>query len=274
MREVLTYSRRGSRFTPRQQAAWTAYAERWWVPDEAVDEPGFSLPGLLRPRGAADRRDRLGHRRVDGRAGRGPARPRRGGVRGLAPGRRRHPRPGRRGGADQRADARASTRSGRSSTSSSRTAWPGSGPSSPTPGTRRGTTSAGSSRPRFAALAAQPAGAGRRVAAGDRLGRLRRADGRGARRRAAARGRRGRAVGRATGDQVRAQGHRGRTATSPTSPTCASERRRGRRTTDDQLGRQDHLLGLPVVVGQGGQHLGAATRPCSCTGWATVVRSK
>lgn len=47
MREVLTYSRRGSRFTPRQQEAWGAYAERWWVPDEAVDDPGFSLAGLF-----------------------------------------------------------------------------------------------------------------------------------------------------------------------------------------------------------------------------------
>jgi len=42
MREVLTYSRRGSRFTPRQQAAWDAHAARWWIPDAAVDEPGFS----------------------------------------------------------------------------------------------------------------------------------------------------------------------------------------------------------------------------------------
>jgi tRNA (guanine-N7-)-methyltransferase len=47
LQEVLTYARRGSRFTPRQQAAWTAYAERWWVPDEAVDEPGFTLAGLF-----------------------------------------------------------------------------------------------------------------------------------------------------------------------------------------------------------------------------------
>lgn len=43
MREVLSYSRRGSRFTPRQQQAWDAYAERWVVPDEAVDAPGFDL---------------------------------------------------------------------------------------------------------------------------------------------------------------------------------------------------------------------------------------
>ena len=47
MREVLTYSRRGNRFTPRQQQAWGAYADRWWVPDEAVDDPGFSLAGCF-----------------------------------------------------------------------------------------------------------------------------------------------------------------------------------------------------------------------------------
>lgn len=45
MREVLTYARRGSRFTPRQQAAWDAYADRYIIPDEAVDEPGFDLRG-------------------------------------------------------------------------------------------------------------------------------------------------------------------------------------------------------------------------------------
>lgn len=42
VREVLTYARRGSRFSPKQQAAWDEYADRWVVPDEAVDEPGFS----------------------------------------------------------------------------------------------------------------------------------------------------------------------------------------------------------------------------------------
>ena len=47
MREVLTYSRRGSRFTPRQAEAWDAYAETWWVADEVVDDPGFSLAGLF-----------------------------------------------------------------------------------------------------------------------------------------------------------------------------------------------------------------------------------
>ncbi|MCR6032349.1 tRNA (guanosine(46)-N7)-methyltransferase TrmB [Nocardioides sp. zg-579] len=43
MREVLSYSRRGSRFTPRQAEAWAAHQERWVIPDEAVDQPDFSL---------------------------------------------------------------------------------------------------------------------------------------------------------------------------------------------------------------------------------------
>ena len=43
MREVLTYSRRGSRFTPLQAAAWEAHHERWVIPDEAVDEEGFTF---------------------------------------------------------------------------------------------------------------------------------------------------------------------------------------------------------------------------------------
>ncbi|MDO9456832.1 tRNA (guanosine(46)-N7)-methyltransferase TrmB [Nocardioides sp.] len=42
VREVLSYSRRGSRFTTRQAAAWEAHHERWVVPDEAVDDSGFS----------------------------------------------------------------------------------------------------------------------------------------------------------------------------------------------------------------------------------------
>lgn len=45
VREVLTYARRGSRFTPKQQQAWDAYAERYVIPDEAVDKPGFTLAG-------------------------------------------------------------------------------------------------------------------------------------------------------------------------------------------------------------------------------------
>jgi tRNA (guanine-N7-)-methyltransferase len=43
MREVLTYSRRGSRFTPSQQQSWDAHHDKWVIPDEAADVPGFSL---------------------------------------------------------------------------------------------------------------------------------------------------------------------------------------------------------------------------------------
>lgn len=41
LREVLSYSRRGNRFTPQQKAAWDAHHEQWVIPDEAVDDPGF-----------------------------------------------------------------------------------------------------------------------------------------------------------------------------------------------------------------------------------------
>ncbi len=43
MREVLTYARRGSRFTPQQAAAWEAHHAAWVIPDDAVDRPGFDL---------------------------------------------------------------------------------------------------------------------------------------------------------------------------------------------------------------------------------------
>ncbi len=42
MREVLSYSRRGGRFTPSQQEAWDAHHDAWVVADDAVDDPGFS----------------------------------------------------------------------------------------------------------------------------------------------------------------------------------------------------------------------------------------
>ncbi len=43
MREVLSYSRRGSRFTPSQQDSWEAHAESWVIPDEVVDRDDFTL---------------------------------------------------------------------------------------------------------------------------------------------------------------------------------------------------------------------------------------
>ena len=43
IREVLSYSRRGSRMGTRQQQAWERRRHEWWIPDEVVDEPGFDL---------------------------------------------------------------------------------------------------------------------------------------------------------------------------------------------------------------------------------------
>ena len=43
IREVLSYSRRGSRMGPRQEQAWARHRDRWWIPDEAVDDPAFDL---------------------------------------------------------------------------------------------------------------------------------------------------------------------------------------------------------------------------------------
>jgi tRNA (guanine-N7-)-methyltransferase len=43
MREVLSYSRRGNRFTPHQREAWDAHHEAWVIPEDAVDRPGFRL---------------------------------------------------------------------------------------------------------------------------------------------------------------------------------------------------------------------------------------
>ncbi|MDQ6641341.1 MAG: tRNA (guanosine(46)-N7)-methyltransferase TrmB [Actinomycetota bacterium] len=42
VREVLSYSRRGSRLGAGAQRAWDARAGAWVIPDEAVDDPDFS----------------------------------------------------------------------------------------------------------------------------------------------------------------------------------------------------------------------------------------
>ena len=41
MREVLSYARRGGRFTPTQQESWDAHHRDWVVPDDAVDDLRF-----------------------------------------------------------------------------------------------------------------------------------------------------------------------------------------------------------------------------------------
>lgn len=43
LREVLTYSRRGSRLNERQAAAWERRHAAWWIPDAAVDRDDFDL---------------------------------------------------------------------------------------------------------------------------------------------------------------------------------------------------------------------------------------
>ncbi len=47
IREVLSYARRGSRLTPRLAASWEVHHERWVIPDEAVDAPGFDLAAFF-----------------------------------------------------------------------------------------------------------------------------------------------------------------------------------------------------------------------------------
>lgn len=43
VREVLTYSRRGSRLSSAQQQAWDSWAEAYVIPEESVDESSFDL---------------------------------------------------------------------------------------------------------------------------------------------------------------------------------------------------------------------------------------
>jgi tRNA (guanine-N7-)-methyltransferase len=43
LREVLSYSRRGSRLNARQEAAWERWHGTRWIPDEALDRDDFDL---------------------------------------------------------------------------------------------------------------------------------------------------------------------------------------------------------------------------------------
>src|SRR5690349_4503886 len=44
VREVVSYARRGSRFTDRQQRAWDAYSQLWVIPDDEALE-GIDIEG-------------------------------------------------------------------------------------------------------------------------------------------------------------------------------------------------------------------------------------
>ena len=41
--QVLTYARRGSRLNVTQAEAWERRRDEWWIPDAAVDDPGFRV---------------------------------------------------------------------------------------------------------------------------------------------------------------------------------------------------------------------------------------
>ena len=43
-REVLSYARRGSRFTPSQRGSWEAHHRDWFIEDEELDDPAFEWP--------------------------------------------------------------------------------------------------------------------------------------------------------------------------------------------------------------------------------------
>lgn len=43
LRQLTTYTRRGSRLTPRQQAAWERRSEQWRIPEEAADQGRLDL---------------------------------------------------------------------------------------------------------------------------------------------------------------------------------------------------------------------------------------
>ena len=240
VREVLSYSRRGNRFTPNQAAAWAAHHERWVIPDEAVDRPAFSLADWFGREAPLVVEIGSGVGEATARLAADATGVRRAGLRGVAAGGRRHPVAPGRGRRRERPAGRRRRGLVASSTCSARARSPSCGPSSPTRGPSSGTTSAGWSPPRSPGLAASrlAPGATWRLATdwADYAG----PDARRARRRAVAAGRPGPAVGGAADDPLRAQGpgrrpdhHRprlrpGRRA-GPVSPPAgrAPRRRRG-----------------------------------------------
>ncbi len=141
MREVLTYSRRGSRFTPRQAEAWEAHHRAWVVPDEAVDDPGFAWSTWFGRE--APLVVEIGSGIGEATAALAAARP---AYDVLAfevwrPGRRRRPGQGRGGRRHQRPVLHGRRRLVAGAPGRPPARWPSCGPSSPTRGTRSGTTS-------------------------------------------------------------------------------------------------------------------------------------
>ena len=157
LREVLTYSRRGARFTPRQAAAWEAHhQERWAIPDEALDDPGFAWTSWFGR--TAPLIVEIGSGVGEATAALAAARPDHN-VLGFEVWRVRVPPTRSRGSprpAPTTCGSAGSTRSGRWSTASRPARCASCGRSSPTLGTRRSTTSAGWSRP--GSRRSQPAG--------------------------------------------------------------------------------------------------------------------
>ncbi len=185
MREVLSYSRRGSRFTPSQQRAWDAHHQAWVIPDEAVDEAGFRLAPWFGREAPAGGRDRLRGGGGDRRARRHPPVVRRAGAGGLEARRRRVPGRGGRRRRDERAvllgrrrvGGRAPRQAGLARRALDVLPRPvAQGPAPQAAARERVVRRAG----RVAAVS------GSDVAAGHRLGRLRRPDARGPRRRSRA----------------------------------------------------------------------------------------
>lgn len=208
MREVLHLLPAGQPVRPAPGRGLGGVRRAVVGPRRGGRRPGLLAGGPVRARGAARGRDRLRDRGVDGGPRRGPPRPRRGRVRGLAT-RRVADTLGRVGEAGLTnvrllsVDAIWSMEHllGPDSLAALWTFFPDPWPKTPAPQAPVGDPDVRA--PRRDRLLVRCG-----VAAGDRLGRLRHADGGGARRRAAARGWTDGALGRAAGHPVRAQGPR------------------------------------------------------------------
>ena len=188
----------------------------------AVDELPFDVRALVRARGAAGRRDRVGQRRGGRGAGGAPAGVQRAGVRGLASRRRQHvPRAGA-GGHRQRPAAVGGRRlvagAPRRARSAGRAVDVLPRPLAQEAAPQAAAGHARRSRPVAASRLAHRSA----VAAGDRLARLRRADRERARRGAAARGRSDRPVGRAADRRSSSGAASPRAGRSRTSATDGS----------------------------------------------------